>query len=776
MKPSHEETGATAPGRHARGNPGAPSLLIFTEHFNATYSISFELPLERLHARGDVNFSAYSQADVKAGGARCWKAWIRACRPKAVVLTRYGRPDGVEILEYCHRRGLPVVYHIDDDLLNMPGSLGEDVLKRHMAPEIVEARGAMLARCDVIYASTAALAEVLRRRFPVQQVFHGIYAPYLETRAGHADVELPITVGYMGSRGHQEDLALAVPAIVRLMHERPQLRFETFGTIMMPAELEAFGARVSHHPVQTCYADFLSALGRLDWHIGLAPLVDEPFNRCKAPTKFIEYTGSGIPVIASDIGVYASAVPQGGGALAGEDWYGKLATWLDDPAARLRSLDTARAYCRDAFALEKLAQQVMHVTTEVARRSPFQKNQGWGERGVAFWRHLGGRLARRLWGPERAGNAKAARTRILFVANSFLPTLQLCFTRPLQPLADADEIAWEVLADIQLHRAGQVLSGGRARWARRRIEAFQPNLVVFCRYSGAHASLVTDWARSRGVPTIFHLDDDLLNVPRELGAEKYAFHNQPARLAAVQHLLRSSDLVYCSTKPLLERMRPHGVDGRGRSAKIHCPGEVLRSAPRQGVFKIGYMGIDHTHDFEVALPALVRVLDRNPQVHFELFGPIAKPAVLDRFGSRVTQVEFVRSYDDFLRKFASLGWSIGICPLADTPFNRTKANNKWVEYTAVGAAVVATAGMLYDECCSDGCGLLAANDGQWEQALQSLIDDEGRRLAIVTAAQRRLACEYSPHALRAQLLELFRDARARRGLGVAREAAGALAA
>jgi len=317
--------------------------------------------------------------------------------------------------------------------------------------------------------------------------------------------------------------------------------------------------------------------------------------------------------------------------------------------------------------------------------------------------------------------------------------------------------------------------GGRRRWVQRRLEAFRPDTIVFCRYSGRYADCIMDWARRNGAATLLHLDDDLLRVPPQLGAAKYRFHNAPRRLRTLRRLLRETDLVYCSTTALRERLRADGLeDGRAVVGQIYCPGEVLRTAPEGAVFKIGYMGIDHAHDFQIALPALVRVLDRNPDVHFELFGPIPTPAPLERFGARVTRVAPVPSYEAFLAHFATLGWAVGICPLADTPFNRTKANTKWVEYTAVGAAVVATSGTMYDECCGDGCGLLAGSDAEWERALQALVDNPALRLGMVEAAQRRLQAEYSMTALRGQVLEIFQAARARaKGQGDRRPAAAA---
>ena len=352
---------ASPAGRHFPLSGEGPRLVIFTEHFNATYFISFELPLQHLQQQGRIGFSAYSQAEVEAAGPGGWQDWVTARRPQAVVLTRYGRPDGVDILAFCQGRGIPVVYHIDDDLLELPESLGAEVVKRHAGAETLQARQQMLAGCNLIYASTAVLADVLRQRFPRQRVFHGVYAPYLDVLPDPLPPVRPATMGYMGSRGHQEDLALVVPALVRLMSERPGLRFETFGTIVPPPELAAFGERVRHHAVQKSYREFLRTLAGLRWQIGLAPLVDAPFNRCKAPTKFIEYTSCGIATVASNVIVYASAVPEGGADLVDDDWYEVLAKLLDDPARAQAQWEVARRHCVATYDLQRLAAQVLHV-------------------------------------------------------------------------------------------------------------------------------------------------------------------------------------------------------------------------------------------------------------------------------------------------------------------------------------------------------------------------------------------------------------------------------
>ena len=357
---------ALGPGRHFSGAAPARRWVLFTENFNATYFISFEVPLRHLQRSMPIAFSAYSQQDVEDATSREWEDWILARRPEAVVLTRYGRPDGPQILAFCRAHGIPTVYHIDDDLLELPPTLGDDILQRNAGNAGVAARAAMLEGCDLVYASTSVLAGTLQRRFPGRPVVHGMYAPFLpvEGAAGPGAGTREV-IGYMGSRGHRHDLALAVPALVRLLRERPHLAFETFGTIEMPSPLLEFGGRVKHHRVNSSYGRFLRKLAGLGWRIGLAPLEDTPFNRCKAPTKFIEYTSCGIATVASDVVVYASAMPAGTGELVRDDWYAALTKLLDDSARTRGLVDAARAHCAREYGVARLAGQLLEVLDRV---------------------------------------------------------------------------------------------------------------------------------------------------------------------------------------------------------------------------------------------------------------------------------------------------------------------------------------------------------------------------------------------------------------------------
>lgn len=376
-----------------------------------------------------------------------------------------------------------------------------------------------------------------------------------------------------------------------------------------------------------------------------------------------------------------------------------------------------------------------------------------------FTRLLAGVMPVRASAATEAPPPKPIR-RVAFVANDFIPTLQLSFLKPLAALKEAGDIDWDLLTEEALkadHGDAWRSDTAFASW-KQRLDDFKPDIMVFCRYSGPHADVLVEYARRSSIPTVFHLDDDLLNIPPEIGLRKWQAHNHPTRLASVRHLLNHVNLVYTSTGPLGERLRTLGCDTALRSGSIYCSGTVLNLAECRPVRRVGYMGFDHAHDFSLVVPALVRYLERHPEVEFELFGSIPKPPELDRFGARCRTVPPVREYAKFLERFASFNWDIGICPLADTPFNAVKANTKWVEYTSVGAAVIATRGTIYDGCIADGCGVLAGSEEEWLNALDRLTANPDERFDMVVRAQRRLEQHFSVERLRAQVLDVFAEA------------------
>lgn len=344
--------------------------------------------------------------------------------------------------------------------------------------------------------------------------------------------------------------------------------------------------------------------------------------------------------------------------------------------------------------------------------------------------------------------------RILFVANALVETLQICIMQPLAPFVASGDVVTDLVTEEEIR---QVQGGGEARaeWSEQRLAQFDPDLILFCRYSGPVADVMTSWAKRNRVAVLFHLDDDLLDVPRELGEAKFKSHNAPERLETVRHLLSASNLVYCSTQPLLEKMRSHGLSAPLVSGEINASTPVLAAATMRPVRKLGYMGSSsHGADLAMVAPIIAAYLNEFPEVSFEVFGAIPLPPELEEMSGRVVRLEPVRGYQNFMAAFGALEWDIGICPLLPTKFNLCKSNLKWLEYSAVGSAVIASAGTVYDTCCAGGCGILAGNDQEWLAALQRMTRDPQARYDQVKRAQQKLVEEYSVEKHSRQVLEV----------------------
>ena len=349
----------------------------------------------------------------------------------------------------------------------------------------------------------------------------------------------------------------------------------------------------------------------------------------------------------------------------------------------------------------------------------------------------------------------AYNSKILFIANANIPSLQLSFLTPLSLVPGDGRCDLLTEHDLISNLGKDTKSARGVEVFFRHLDACDPGIVVFCRYSGPHAPIVMQWARKHNIPVVFHLDDDLLNVPIELGAAKHAMHNHPDRLATVRYLLDHSTLVYCSTAALRRRLFGDSPPERAVAGSVYCAHSVHAPSTTGQPRVLGYMGFDHAHDFRLALPALVRLLDSRPDLPFEMFGTIPIPEDLQRFGDRIRLIEPVRNYAGFMEKLASLKWTVGICPLARTPFNEVKADTKWVEYTACGFATVASIDTVYGGCCAEGAGLLVDTEAEWLAALDHLLDDEAAHASQVERAQERLRVDYSPERLQQQIAEVF---------------------
>ena len=149
-----------------------------------------------------------------------------------------------------------------------------------------------------------------------------------------------IMIGWQGSTTHFDDLKIAMPAIIKIMKKYKNVWVEFLGGIRNDQAAELFKGFPSKlfkrvkvtggHPAWDRYPELMSTM---KWDIGIAPIIDDEFNRGKSHIKWMEYSMYKIPTVASrvypyykDIGELKTIEDGKTGYLAKgtKEWYAKL--------------------------------------------------------------------------------------------------------------------------------------------------------------------------------------------------------------------------------------------------------------------------------------------------------------------------------------------------------------------------------------------------------------------------------------------------------------------
>jgi GT2 family glycosyltransferase/glycosyltransferase involved in cell wall biosynthesis len=286
-----------------------------------------------------------------------------ALRADLFLTHRYAVPDqaaATALLGHAARTGAPLVFDLDDNLVELPPDHPEAERLRPKTAVVA----ALLAGADRVQVSTPLLAERLapfvRGGFgSIQLVPNGLderlwSSPAVDLSAPHAAAlaaggvtQGPVRILYMGTATHGPDLDLVLPVLARL-HETfgERVSIEIVG-ILGPAALPPYLKRVEvPHRAGLSYPAFVAWLTdrqrRQPWSIGIAPLADTAFNRCKSPIKLLDYAALGLATVASDMPVYH----DGAGAYCAADaaqWYHAIARLIRRPDLRLDMARTGHA-------------------------------------------------------------------------------------------------------------------------------------------------------------------------------------------------------------------------------------------------------------------------------------------------------------------------------------------------------------------------------------------------------------------------------------------------
>jgi glycosyltransferase involved in cell wall biosynthesis len=269
------------------------------------------------------------------------------------VLWPYERQlDGfVRVLSLCRQRGVPVVYQLDDNLLDLHRDEPWETYPGNSLRGVV----AFLARqADGMIVSTPALAErVARLRSGVLVVPNALderlFGPAPEPYTPRSSA---VTIGYMGTLTHEADVRMVLaPLRALLARHAGRVRLELVGGATgrrMASLFEGLPFRMRDPGNEDPYPKFVPWMRQhLRWDVAIAPLVDDAFTRGKSDLKYLDYGALGIPGVFSDVRPYRGTVRhRETGLLAANEpraWAEALEEIVSDGALRARLAEAAKA-------------------------------------------------------------------------------------------------------------------------------------------------------------------------------------------------------------------------------------------------------------------------------------------------------------------------------------------------------------------------------------------------------------------------------------------------
>lgn len=272
------------------------------------------------------------------------------------------------IINYLVHRGTKIVTNLDDHYFNLPKSITvKKELDKHK-----EIFTQLVKISHLVMVTGEYLKQEVAKINPRVVVVPNMIDPDMyPTRAGGNQ---RIHLGWCGLVSHFADLNMVLPAITRIVKEY-EVDFTLFGLVMERMEdtlqqaqsLNLDEASINKHfkdadfitdavhmarllegvpyrhvPLVT-YEEYPQTLNTLNFDIGICPLLDNEFNRCKSAIKFAQYASVGTVTVASKVYPYSEECNY----LAENtetDWYEKLKKIVEDKNLRLTLLKKQQEY------------------------------------------------------------------------------------------------------------------------------------------------------------------------------------------------------------------------------------------------------------------------------------------------------------------------------------------------------------------------------------------------------------------------------------------------
>ncbi len=219
-----------------------------------------------------------------------------------IVFVLESRPQMIKMADALKKMGKKLVYDIDDCIDKIPETV---VSSKVFTKERVDVMFELMSKCDAITAPTEITMNYYRRHTRIGDKY-GCCVPNclfmsIMPQAVPKDDGI-FRIVFAGSPSHQDDLRMVKDAIIEIKRKHNKSVEYTFIGLSTSELAAVFGGWRDFNA--TGFVDFenyFDTLAETNADLGIAPLLQNDFSRCKSPIKAVEYIACGIPCLLSHV-------------------------------------------------------------------------------------------------------------------------------------------------------------------------------------------------------------------------------------------------------------------------------------------------------------------------------------------------------------------------------------------------------------------------------------------------------------------------------------------
>ncbi|MFH1350103.1 MAG: glycosyltransferase [Pseudomonadota bacterium] len=223
-----------------------------------------------------------------------------------LVINHVCDADLLPIIKDRRERGFPTVFEVGDNIndiqpWNLTFPFWQNEENRSLFCTLV-------SECDALQANNKELLNEFGHLNKRHALFPNQMGEVIQE--GEGVREKDFIIGWGGSHGHLDDLKWIAPALIPWFRDHPEARLAIMGSEEIfkvfegiPSEQKIYYKPGTIHE----YYDFLKEID-----IGLAPLKDTAYNRCRSDVKFIEYAAFRVVPVLQDLNPYQDSGITGG--------------------------------------------------------------------------------------------------------------------------------------------------------------------------------------------------------------------------------------------------------------------------------------------------------------------------------------------------------------------------------------------------------------------------------------------------------------------------------